>query len=766
MKNLLSFGLQSILFVSFSFGTQAMALPMALSSSLNASFIGETNTVLMMKNPRLIGPGPVLLPFVAPTPYPADAIQGQYATSATEYRLPAAMDASVLPGVVTEIWGKAYYPTQAASITGPLPLIVLLHGNHTTCTDGNVNDTNDSCEYTFTGSCPSGKKMVPNYLGYEYFATRLASFGYLVVSINANRGITCGNAVAGDSGLNLARGRLILRHLAYLSQWSTKGGQPASLGMNLRGKIDFSQVGLFGHSRAGEGVRAAYNLYKDVGSLWPATIGSALTIKGIFEVGPVDGQTSRILDAVGTAWNVLLPSCDGDVSNLQGMKPYDRMMSAHSEAAITDTQDSKSMFLVYGANHDFYNTEWTASDSAGCVAAAQLWKENGGSVTEQDTATRSVIPFFRAHVGVAAVAANAAMFDTTHPLPAEISAITRVDRAFISSPSTTFTQSFDNFTGVSNVVKNNVSFVTSTVPEHDPTFRAGKITWSSGGSATSWEDRFAQGGLLDKATSLDFRLGRTTSSLNTDPDLDFQIQAVFSDQSLSLPVRASQFITLSAVPGGIVTVNGATSTYLHEVLTSVRIPISDLTSNTTAEVVGVKFTFNQSRSGEIFVSDLLLSHSAEIVSHPVITDPVPPISPTAPQVNAISRTLSSLSSAAASATTTLANAVSTGIKELTTRTEISSTTPLANGQVEIEVESSVNFQVRDALPVLMINGSEAAVGSFSRPSDLHFMKFTLNPSDLNALPETLSLEVAHREDANGPVRSLGTVLKSSLQLVR
>jgi hypothetical protein len=85
------------------------------------------------------------------------------------------------------------------------------------------------------------------------------------------------------------------------------------------GKIDFSHVGLLGHSRGGEGMRAAYKFYQSDpgGTNWQSLIGP-MTVEGIFEIGPVDGQTSLTLNALGTAWNVLLPMCDGDVFNLQG----------------------------------------------------------------------------------------------------------------------------------------------------------------------------------------------------------------------------------------------------------------------------------------------------------------------------------------------------------------------------------------------------------------------------------------------------------------
>src|SRR5262249_31717211 len=102
-------------------------------------------------------------------------------------------------------------------------------------------------------------------------------------------------------------------------------------------KIDFPHVGLMGHSRGGEGRRAAYEQYRAPGSPWPARIGAPIGFEALFEIGPVDGQTGpranpNRLNADGLAWTVLLPNCDGDVFNLQGVKPFDRMLLKTSES--------------------------------------------------------------------------------------------------------------------------------------------------------------------------------------------------------------------------------------------------------------------------------------------------------------------------------------------------------------------------------------------------------------------------------------------------
>ena len=69
-----------------------------------------------------------------------------------------------------------------------------------------------------------------------------------------------------------------------------------------------------------------------------------------FEIGAVDGQTSRTLDANGTTWNQLLPLCDGDVSDNQGRYPFERMLLNLSEVPHAQ----KSIYSVWGSESQLF----------------------------------------------------------------------------------------------------------------------------------------------------------------------------------------------------------------------------------------------------------------------------------------------------------------------------------------------------------------------------------------------------------------------------
>jgi hypothetical protein len=183
---------------------------------------------------------------------------------------------------------------------------------------------------------------------------------------------------------------------------------PGSAGDILRGHLDFGNVGLMGHSRGGDGMRAAFSLFigttatpESTTNPWPARI-PGLNIKAIFEIGPTD--FNRRFNATGVTWNVLLPMCDGDVGNLQGVRPFDRAI-----LSLEATPLQKSTYTVWGTNHNFYNTQWQVTDpffpgsppaSIICEGAGNtaVYPLSPGSGSQLRMGTASVLAFFRGNV--------------------------------------------------------------------------------------------------------------------------------------------------------------------------------------------------------------------------------------------------------------------------------------------------------------------------------------------------------------------------------
>jgi hypothetical protein len=525
-----------------------------------------------------------------------------------QYKLPASVDPTVSTDLATELWAHVFRPAPA----GNYPLLVFLHGNHGTCgrfdPDLGVR-VDDNSQYTFSGTCPSGYVVTPNHRGYDYLANKLASEGYVVVSINANRGVNAAGGVSGDSGLNLRRGRLVLRHLQQLAEWNESGGAPPSLGFDLAGLLDFADVGLMGHSRGGEGMRAAVAQYKDPGSPWPARIGP-VTFKSLFEIGPVDGQTSRILNALGMVWNVLLPACDGDVSDLQGVKPLDRMMRAFTETGSL----RKSSFQVFGANHNFYNTEWQLSDASGCQGQNPIFPQLVGSPEQRQTAVHSLIPFFRATVGPTPDPIQARRFDPSFRLPNALANVTDYARGFTPTPrgSANFiVDDFNNATGTSSAgVPNQSSALTqyqhgSAGFNHDPSQRAAAVNWSST-SGFLQVNAAAAGSSVDVSSfrALEFRVALRcfgslcSSSPNPTGDVDFSIALADGDGTLSTPITLKS-VAIVRRPAGEFSNN--------TILQTVRIRLSDFVGTDLSDFRGVRFSFNRTATSSIFLANVRLT---------------------------------------------------------------------------------------------------------------------------------------------------------------
>jgi hypothetical protein len=624
-----------------------------------------------------------------------------------EYKLPAAVDPEVLPDRATELWARVYLPPARRGHPRPAPLLVFLHGNHSTCGIGENPRVDDRSSYTLTGTCPDGYIPVPSHAGYEYVAQELAASGFLVVSINANRGINAAAGVPGDLGLNLARGRLVLKHLASLSLWD-RGLEPtpASLGFSLAGRIDFAHVGLMGHSRGGEGVRAAYAQLRDPGSPWPERI-PGLHLEGIFEIGPVDGQTGRVLNATDLAWTVLLPMCDGDVSTLTGVKPFDRMMAVLDESPPTP----KATFTVWGANHNYFNSEWQVSDSPGCRGHTPLFTSGPGvtgSAAQRQVGAVAMSTFFRGHVGPGCVPGRDPLFDPLTPLPAALTDITRVDRGFTPSPDTDVSLRLEDFVnpgGTSTAGLPNdaseVDVIHAAVPEHDRSLRAALVGWSTAGTGTFFQTNFSPPGAglsLRGYATLDLRVERGPSPLNPPEPTSFSVQLVHADGSLSGPLDIADFVDLQGPVGG--------PARIHTMLQTARLPLCEFPGANLEAVRGVRFTFDHTASGFIVLANIRATRQGRRGGPRHRQTITPGGGPAvAPQIVTAGNQVETVPRAPAIAARAAAP------------------------DVQLALRSDVPFEVRDELPVLQI-GSKEILLSEHDPEDPKRIVFTLSPQDL------------------------------------
>lgn len=659
---------------------------------------------------------------------PDASLAGPLPITQAEYRLPRQIDSTVLANRNTELWAQVYRPQNLSP--NPLPILIFLHGNHATCgvpstTPGGPR-FDDTCEYTNTGTCPTGSVVVPSHTGYAYLAERLASWGYFVVSINANLGITCGQPAGGDTGLILARGRLVLRHLQELSRWNANGGTPASLGVDLRSRLDFSQVGLMGHSRGGEGVRAAYNLYKDNGSPWPNRILEPVEFKAVFEIAPVDGQSDRVLNAEGTPWAVLLPMCDGDISDLQGILPFDRMVTSQAALTVATASPPKSAITVWGANHNFYNTEWQESDSDGCRFHTPLWNGTAiGSASQRQTGLATLMAFFRAHVGNNTQADFARNMDGAFKLPLTASTLTRVDRTFVKidqEQSTQFLETFNQTApmGTSGQTHqlSQVTLTNSGLSPHDVSLRVGKIGWQNASDQTYIQFQVAAGtpGIdLSAMQSLDFDISRDENARNVlNIPTDFEIRLIDVLGRVSNPVVLSDYFLLVGPVGNTVTL---------PIVASVRLPLARFLGVDLSRILAVKWIFNRTTQGLINVANLRASDN---------------LAPTLLSSPSLAPLLTNMSINSSGQEVTSAAEMKKGL--LTSIKPISTVQAQGvgnNAQMsEITIYRENRFKVTNALPSLRIKDQIYYNGYFPEDGDTRRMIFVVPESEALSISKT------------------------------
>ncbi len=280
------------------------------------------------------------------------------------------MDAPNINGTATAAFqqpldGALFFPNGG----GPFPLIVLLHGNHADCLTASGSETTTS-----SANCAStpGNTPLLNYEGYDYLAENLASHGYIVISLDAD---ALTSWQTGQDNGTFLRDQLLSASLDMAFAWQdgaplyvqTAAGQVEekppeySTPYALAGHINLENgVGLWGHSRGGEGVAdfVAYNRTRP-------SPGRHYKLAAVMSWAPVDYERTAVIGttAAGTKpasipYAAVLPLCDGDVSDIHGARIYEKSLYAEP-----GDPSPKMQFAFQGGDHDYTNTLWSSSGS-------------------------------------------------------------------------------------------------------------------------------------------------------------------------------------------------------------------------------------------------------------------------------------------------------------------------------------------------------------------------------------------------------------------
>lgn len=191
-----------------------------------------------------------------------------------------------------------------------------------------------------------------SYQGYDYLLDHLAHNGFISVSIHLE---------PGETGTD--RARVARRHLQIV--------------FSMFGTNAANNVGLMGHSRGGEAVVIATRLNQQ--EAW------GYNINAVISLSPTNQYTD---EHFGGAWAapylVIYGSLDGDLRGIgdTGFEMYDKASGMQ-----------KSMFFVYEACHDRFNTVWGDTDIPWLAPTDQ--PRVISAATHRDIARGYMAAFFR-----------------------------------------------------------------------------------------------------------------------------------------------------------------------------------------------------------------------------------------------------------------------------------------------------------------------------------------------------------------------------------
>lgn len=517
------------------------------------------------------------------------AVRGPHQVVRRHYDLGDAFQPTNI-GSKVEVVGQVHHPADLEN--GPYPLVLFLHGNHSTCFKGQRT--------RFQWPCRGEFKPIPNYRGYRYIAERLASHGYIVVSVAAN-GINVLGSRIRDTGMR-QRGELLDHHVELWDQWSSEASGP--FGDLFVGAVDMDRIGTMGHSRGGEGV--VWHKIVDDERAVPFGIDAVLAL------APVD-FTGQEINNVPFA--VMLPYCDGDVSDLQGIHFFD-----DSRYNVPGDTGAKHTVSFFGANHNFFNQVWSPSSRfPGTMDDAEfaLCQERWGERKQRRIGRSYVVGFFRRYLAPD-LSLDPMWTGEAHP------AFTGPDHVLVNylAPAS-HRRDLVRYTGAGDLIENQMGG--DMVPEgmshygwcegsrpspcldrqsmfydrHMPGLARGVLGWRGHDAVLTGR---VPGGMRDVSAFETFQF-----RVLVPPGFRANRAVEFQDLSVALVDGAGGEAELSASEVGNRALRSGRGFLPHYVLQQVRFPLDLFDGVDLSDVVEVQFRFNRMRGGVVQVSDVAFS---------------------------------------------------------------------------------------------------------------------------------------------------------------
>jgi len=520
-----------------------------------------------------------------------------------------------------EVIGSVHYPSDLSA--GPFPVLLFLHGRHSTCYETDTI-TNTSIDWP----CPTGWQPITSYEGYDYLANNMASHGYIVISISCNAINSTDNSVA-DYGM-MGRGELVQYHLDLWNTWNTVGGAPFDT--LFKGKLDMQNIGTMGHSRGGEGV--IFN------ALYNQSLGSPYGIHAVLTLAPVDFER-HILHSIPLL--DVSPYCDGDVNDIEGVHFYD-------DSRYSDTGDyaPKHTVLFMGANHNYFNTVWTPGSYIAGGADDWLYgfsptdpqcgpsavgNKRFDTTVQKAALTAYMAAFYRVYIGhetqfapildvddivppASSTLDSSQVFVSYQPSPLNRLDVNRTT-TLANDSSNTLVDTVTEHTLVSSEICGGmlggipdcgVTTHSAQKPHNDADGSVGGLVqmgmrWSD---SLQWyqNELPAADENLSEYKDMQFRASVNFAQTVTDSNLNFSVQLIDSEGHTSNEVVSHYSHALFYQPG-------TQPSDLPKILfNTIKLPLSGFSGVTMTKIRKIKFLFDKSTAGSIFISDLAFSNPA------------------------------------------------------------------------------------------------------------------------------------------------------------
>lgn len=456
------------------------------------------------------------------------------------------------------------YPATTAGTNTPVaagqhPIFLIQHGNHRVC--------EISVPQPHHANCPVNQRT-PNHEGYMRLLDILASNGVIAVSIDAF------DLSGWVPQWIPERGELILRHIelwSHMGNGATFPTYPDPSSGLFTNHVDMSKIGVSGHSRGGEGSVAAY------------VQNTTFNIVAVSSIAPTDRYDfSNPLYTLGDIpYFVMLPAADGDVSDLRGLRIYDRAGSTVSDNTV------KSGFHLYGANHNFFNTVWAGHGDDASASRPQFIP----AAQQQRIGEAYLAAFNLIHLKGESVYQDMLRGNLKFPSLAGVS-----NYNFHHEKTHQKVEAgFDNVSSSSAVSKTSIN---------GPSIHTTQALRAGWGSSSATMEYQLPSGQQDVSgyEVLSFRAAMTNAGSNpVTGTQDFYVELVSGSN-----VKATHAANFDPIP---VPYNRSGTDY--NVMTTVRIPLhSFIVNNSNVDLTDidvVRFKFTNPSQGEIYVDDIEFS---------------------------------------------------------------------------------------------------------------------------------------------------------------